>query len=208
MNFPHPVLVRSRSGQGNPRRGSIWVTLALGLVAAGCGNMKHQPNLHEDDASQHFHDGTASRPTPAHTVARGATSRLTADAFDNDTLENITNLPVPLTHELLVRGQQRFEIYCAVCHGSDGYGTGIVAQRGFPRPPSLHDERLRNAPIGHFVNVMTRGYGMMYPYRDRVTEADRWAIAAYVRALQRSQHATLADVPPERLAALSTPSAP
>jgi len=178
------------------------------VVAAGCSNMKKQPNAHEDDPSKHFTDGTSSRLPPPNTVAHDSTSRLAADAFDNHDLESVTVLPVPLTRELLARGQERYTIYCAVCHEADGYGAGIVARRGFPHPPSFHDDRLRQANIGHFVEVMTYGYGMMYPYRDRVTESDRWAIAAYIRALQRSQHATMADVPSEQVAALNTSNPP
>ncbi|HLV81420.1 MAG TPA: cytochrome c, partial [Chthonomonadaceae bacterium] len=92
--------------------------------------------------------------------------------------------------------QQRFDIYCSPCHGQAGYVDGMIVQRGFPAPPSYHSDRLRKAPIGHFFDVMTNGYGIMYSYADRVTVPDRWAIAAYIRALQRSQDATLRDVPP------------
>jgi mono/diheme cytochrome c family protein len=84
-----------------------------------------------------------------------------------------------------------------VCHGADGYGRGIVVRRGFPAPPSYHDDRLRQTPDGHLFDVMTRGYGAMLPYADRLSPRDRWSIVAYIRALQRSQHASLADVPAE-----------
>jgi mono/diheme cytochrome c family protein len=189
-------------------RRSTLALAALLLLASGCSNMKKQPNARTDDPSKHFPDGTSSRLPPANTVAHGSTDRLGAEAFDNHALESVTTLPVPLTRELLARGQERYTIYCAVCHGADGYGAGIVPRRGFPHPPSFHDDRLRQANIGHFVDVMTNGYGMMYPYRDRVTESDRWAIAAYIRALQRSQHATLADVPADQLAALNATAKP
>ena len=191
----------------NPTRTMILLS-TLALVAAGCSNMKKQPNARTDHPSKHFADGTSSRLPPANTVEHGSTTRLAADAFDNHTLESITALPVPLTRDLLVRGQERYTIFCAVCHGADGYGSGIVPRRGFPHPPSFHDDRLRQANIGHFVDVMTNGYGMMYPYRDRVIESDRWVIAAYIRALQRSQHATLADVPSDQVAALNASSQP
>jgi mono/diheme cytochrome c family protein len=189
-------------------RARAFVAALTTVLAAGCSNMKKQPNAHEDDPSKHFADGTSSRLPPPNTVAHGSTSRLAADAFDDHALESITTPPVPLTRDLLARGQQRYTIYCAVCHGADGYGAGIVPRRGFPHPPSFHDERLRQANIGHFVEVMTNGYGMMYPYRDRVIESDRWAIAAYIRALQRSQHATIADVPADQLAALNAVTKP
>jgi mono/diheme cytochrome c family protein len=109
-----------------------------------------------------------------------------------------------LTVALLERGRERFNIYCAPCHGRAGVGDGMVVQRGMPRPPSLHDERLRAAPDQHVFDVITRGYGVMYSYAMRVQPPDRWAIVAYIRALQLSQHATLADVPTadrDRLAA-------
>ncbi len=179
------------------------VSLSLAGFVGACGNMKDQRNFHPDDPSTHFRDGTSARLAPAHTVRRDSTDRLTANAFDNGQLEAIAALPVPLTQDLLNRGQERYNIDCAVCHGTDGYGTGIVVRRGFPSPPSFHDDRLRQANLGHFVNVITNGYGVMYPYRDRVLESDRWAIAAYIRALQRSQHATLTDVPADKVAALS-----
>ena len=105
------------------------------------------------------------------------------------------NPPPPVTLALLERGQERFRIYCTPCHSELGDGKGMIVQRGFPPPPSYHTKRLRDAPTQHFFDVMTHGYGAMYPVSDRVPEADRWAIAAYIRALQRSQNATLAQVP-------------
>ena len=96
-----------------------------------------------------------------------------------------------MTAELLARGQDRYEIFCAVCHDPTGHGRGVVPSRGFPQPPSFHSERLRNVPSRHIVRVITDGYGVMYAYGDRVPPADRWAIAAYVRALQLSQAAPL-----------------
>jgi len=100
-----------------------------------------------------------------------------------------------LTLALLERGQERFRIYCTPCHSELGDGQGMIVQRGFPPPPSYHNERLRDVPVQHFYDVITQGYGAMYPFADRVPSADRWAIAAYIRALQRSQNATLAEVP-------------
>lgn len=101
----------------------------------------------------------------------------------------VTELPpeAELTRELLERGQDRFNIYCIVCHGAVGYGDGMVVQRGFPQPPSYHDLRLREVEIGYFFDVMTNGFGRMFPYASRITPKDRWAIAAYVRVLQLSQ---------------------
>jgi mono/diheme cytochrome c family protein len=107
-----------------------------------------------------------------------------------------------LTPALLERGQERFRIYCTPCHSELGDGQGMIVQRGFPPPPSYHDERLRGAPTQHFYDVITQGYGAMYPFADRVPSDDRWAIAAYIRALQRSQNATLTQVPPADRGAL------
>lgn len=104
----------------------------------------------------------------------------------------------PVTLALLKRGQERFRIYCTPCHSELGDGQGMIVQRGFPPPPSYHTERLRQAPVQHFYDVITNGHGAMYSFADRVQPADRWAIAAYIRALQRSQDATVADVPPDQ----------
>ena len=101
-----------------------------------------------------------------------------------------------VTRELIARGQQRFDIYCAVCHVATGAGNGMIVQRGFPAPPSFHEQRLRDAPVGHFVDVITNGYGVMYSYASRVMPEDRWASAAYIRALQLSQHAAPGDADP------------
>jgi mono/diheme cytochrome c family protein len=109
----------------------------------------------------------------------------------------VTRLPMQLRPELLARGRERFDAICAACHGRVGDGNGMVVQRGFPVPPSYHLDRLRNAPIGHFFDVMTNGYGAMFSYAAQVEPQDRWAIAAYIRALQLSQDANPNDLPPE-----------
>ncbi|HSO07638.1 MAG TPA: cytochrome c [Pelomicrobium sp.] len=111
-------------------------------------------------------------------------------------------MPRPVTRETYARGRSRFEIFCAPCHGVLGDGNGPVAERGFPHPPTFHQPRLRNAPAQHFFDVMTAGYGLMYPYADRVAPADRWAIVAYIRALQLSQYAPTRLVPAEQRAHL------
>lgn len=108
----------------------------------------------------------------------------------------VERIPMHVDLATIERGRDRFGIYCAVCHGEDGYGGGIVPRRGFPPPPSYHQDRLRNAPDGYLYSVITRGYGVMLPYSDRLDPADRWAVVAYIRALQRSQHAVLAALPP------------
>ncbi|HVX04263.1 MAG TPA: c-type cytochrome [Rhodanobacteraceae bacterium] len=110
--------------------------------------------------------------------------------------------PLPITPQLLARGRQRFDIYCAPCHSRAGDGDGMIAERGFPHPPSYHTAALRNAPDSHFYKVITDGYGVMYPYADRISPHDRWAIVAYIRALQLSQHASKSDLSEADLAKL------
>jgi mono/diheme cytochrome c family protein len=140
-----------------------------------------------------FADGRGSRVPPVHTVARGQL-RDDQQFYTGKVGDQLAaTFPTPVTREMLTRGQERFDIYCAVCHGRTGEGNGMIVQRGFPQPPSFHEQRLRDAPVGHFVDVITNGYGVMYPYASRVSAEDRWAIAAYIRALQLSQHAAPAD---------------
>ena len=107
----------------------------------------------------------------------------------------VENFPYSVTPEIFVRGQERFNIYCSPCHDRVGTGQGMVVRRGFRAPPSFHIDRLRQAPVGHFFDVMTHGFGAMPDYAEQISPQDRWAIAAYIRALQLSQHAALADVP-------------
>lgn len=103
--------------------------------------------------------------------------------------------PFPITEKVLLRGQERYDIYCVPCHGRTGYGDGMIVRRGFSAPPSYHQKRLREAPVGHYFDVITNGFGAMYPYGDRITPEDRWAIIAYIRALQVSQNASKQDIP-------------
>lgn len=173
------------------------VLLALLAAVTGCRrDMFHQPNSKPLATSDFFQDNhMASRPLVAHTVARG---HLDADEvfYTGKVGTNlVTTFPFPITREVLQRGRERFDIYCAPCHGRTGDGNGMIVQRGFPPPPSYHIDRLRQAPVGHFFDVITQGYGIMYPYAQRVAPADRWAIAAYIRVLQKSQDAKLAEVP-------------
>lgn len=183
---------------------TLLTLVALATAAVGCRrDMFHQPFSKPLGSSDFFQDNhMASRPLVQHTVARG---HLDADeAFYTGKLGTnlVETFPFPVTREVLERGRERFDIYCSPCHGRTGEGNGMIVQRGFPPPPSYHIERLRKAPAGHFVDVITQGYGIMYSYAARVEPADRWAIAAYIRALQRSQDATLAIVPPEQRAKL------
>ena len=187
-----------------------WPKIFFGAVLAGtlagCGNMHHQDNPRALYPSPFFNDGASARPTPAHTVARGEPAPDDPFVTGYRHGELLQEIPLPVTLALLERGRERFNIYCAVCHGRDGYGKGIVVRRGFPPPPSYHQPRLRTAAAGHFFAVMTHGYGAMPSYADRIDPHDRWAIVAYIRALQRSQDATLNDVPASARARLfSTP---
>jgi mono/diheme cytochrome c family protein len=163
--------------------------------------MADQAKLKPLGASDFFADGAASRVPPVHTVARDA---LPASPFSTgrEKGELVTQAPVPVTAAQLERGRERYDIYCSVCHGRTGEGHGMIVQRGFPTPPSFHDPRLRAAPAGHYFEVITNGFGLMYPYGSRVAPADRWAIVAYIRALQLSEHATLADAAPDARAQL------
>jgi cytochrome c553 len=175
------------------------------VALSGCRrDMFNQPKSNPLRESDFFPDGAASRPIPLHTVARGDLEN--DDAFFTGMIGTnlVTTFPFPVTREVLERGRQRFEINCAPCHGETGEGNGVVVARGFPRPPSYHLDRLRTAPIGHFFDVMTRGYGVMFAQAERVTPEDRWAIAAYIRALQLSENATAADVPASEMAKLQT----
>jgi Cytochrome C oxidase, cbb3-type, subunit III len=174
-----------------------WLCLLLTAFAApGCRqDMYDQPKAKPLAASDFFPDGASARPLIPGTIPRdwlGDDPSHTGLSTDGKLLQT---LPIPLTRQLLERGHERFDIYCAECHDRAGTGRGMVVERGFPAPPSLHIDRLREAPIGHFFDVITHGYGAMYPYGSRVPPPDRWAIAAYIRALQLSQNARLEDLP-------------
>jgi len=181
----------------------LWIS-AAGLLLAGCHtDMWRQPKGEPLGENDFFPDGQMSRPLLTGTVARGH------DRQDETYFTGVKNgkwveeLPVELTKELLKRGQERYTIYCTPCHGERGNGEGMIAVRGFKlkRPVgNYHTDRLRNMPVGHFYDVITNGYGTMYSYASRVVPEDRWAIVAYIKALQLSQNATVADADPEALA--------
>jgi mono/diheme cytochrome c family protein len=156
--------------------------------------MRHQDSVRTFDASSHFADGASARHPPPHTVARAEMAPDDPVATGKKDGVLLAELPVPFTHGLLERGRQRFDIFCSPCHGADGYGQGIVVRRGFPAPPSYLEPWLLKAPAGHLYDVITSGIGRMYPLADRIEPRDRWAIVAYLRALQRSQRATPSDL--------------
>jgi cytochrome c553 len=170
--------------------------IALALVLSACGrNMAEQPSARALEASPFFADGTAQRPLLEGTVSRerGGIDPSFFSGQDADGL--MTELPFELTLAVLQRGQERYDIYCAVCHGYTGEGDGMIVQRGFPQPASFQQQRLLDAPVGYYVGAITNGFGRMFPYASRIPAEDRWAIAAYVKALQLSQNATVDDVP-------------
>lgn len=191
----------------------LWITtIGLIIFTVGCRyDMQDQPRYKYYKKSDFFADGRASRDLVEGTVARGnlredkafytgkkenadpnvqvqtttdATGNTLVSSFPNDIETN----PVPVTKELIDRGQERYNIYCIVCHGPVGSGDGMIVRRGYPQPPTYHDDRLRNAPDGHFFDVMTNGWGKMNSYAGQISVADRWAIVAYIRALQLSQN--------------------
>jgi mono/diheme cytochrome c family protein len=190
------------------------IALALGGCERGMHDMYGQPKYKSLAPSPLFANGNSARTPPLGSVASaaggaadsssGRRGQVTATApvapalpldaqghslAQGDVGGRAESNPLPLTMALLQRGQQRYDIYCAVCHGAAGDGDGMIVRRGFPAPPSYHSERLRHAPDSHFFQVITHGYGVMYPYADRVPVRDRWAIVAYIRALQLSRHA-------------------
>lgn len=185
-------------------RMALWLpVMGLAFLVGGCApNMSRQPKYKSLAKSDFFVDGSSARPPVEGTVARG---RLRTDerfftGKTNGVL--IPRLPLIVTRSVLARGRERFNIFCSPCHGRVGDGSGMVAQRGLRHPPSYHIDRLREAPDGHFFDVMTNGFGAMPSYASRVDASDRWAITAYIRALQLSQAAKIQDVPPAERAKL------
>lgn len=179
-------------------RVSLWFVLLALLPAWACRQDMHdQPRYEPLEASRFFDDHRSARPQVEGTVARG---QLELDeAFFQGKVgdEYVDTFPFPITRQVLERGRQRFEIFCTPCHGRLGNGNGMVVQRGFRRPPSYHDERLLESPPGYFFNVITHGFGAMTNYAARVPPRDRWAIVAYIRALQLSRRVPISELTPE-----------
>jgi mono/diheme cytochrome c family protein len=191
----------------------LLLTVGCSLLTGCRYDMQDQPRYKAYKKSEFFRDDKAMRDLPEGTVARGflredkafyagkkenagmtttAPVETTTDASGNTLVSSfpdaVEEFPVPVTKELLDRGEERYKIFCIVCHGPVGNGDGMIVRRGFPQPPTYHDDRLRNAPVGHFFDVMTNGWGKMNSYASQVPPADRWAIVAYIRALQISQN--------------------
>ncbi|MEH6707928.1 MAG: cytochrome c [Alloalcanivorax venustensis] len=165
--------------------GSWWLLVPALLCGCEQPDLADQPRLETYETGAAFNDGLAARPVPEGTVAR-------------DQRPAATENPLPINHETLAHGRERFNVFCAPCHGRNGRGQGVIVQRGFPAPPSLHLPRLRQAGDRHFYQVIRDGYGAMYAYASRVPEDQRWAIIAYIRSLQLSRNARLDDVPRDR----------
>ncbi len=207
------------------RSGAMLAALVSLSFVAGCRvEMYDQPRMKSLRGSEFYPDSQSARPYIKGTVARnpvwtnrnssfaeatgGRLGTVTvpgdsADAYasrlaaDGGTYDKNGSIPIPVNRALILRGQDRFNIYCSPCHGRLGNGDGMIVQRGFPKPQTYHSDRLRAMPDGYFYDVITNGFGRMYSYASRVVPEDRWAIVAYIRALQLSQHATLQDVPPQ-----------
>jgi mono/diheme cytochrome c family protein len=181
-------------------RPSRWrpVSIALigvALLSACRQDMHNQPKYRGLRASAFFADGSSARPLVEGTIARGTLQTDAAFFTGKNGTTEVTELPFPVDEKVLDRGEQRYNIYCTPCHDRTGSGRGMVVQRGYRQPPSFHIDRLRTVGIGHFFDVMTNGFGAMPDYRVQISPRDRWNIAAYIRALQLSQHAAAADVP-------------
>jgi mono/diheme cytochrome c family protein len=206
--------VKGKMPRATSRCLTFYFLLFTFYFLTGCGvrfDMQDQPRYKAYKKSEFFNDNRASRNLPEGTVARGFlkdnkafhTGRIddpnlnvqvetTTDASGNTLVSSFPNdideFPLPVTRELVDRGEDRYNIYCIVCHGPVGAGDGMIVRRGFPQPPTYHDDRLRNAPVGHFFDVMTNGWGKMNSYADKLSAADRWAVVAYIRTLQLSQN--------------------
>ena len=190
-------------GRCRKLRTSPTIAIAAILIPAalltGCRqDMQDQPKFIPLRPSSFFADGRSERPLIEGTVARGHLDDNTAFYTGKIDGKLVNGFPFPVTREVLVRGQERFNIYCSPCHDRTGSGNGMIPRRGFRHPPSYHNDRLRQVPEGYIFDVITNGFGAMPDYAAQVPPYDRWAIVAYVRALQFSQHAPLTDAPEAR----------
>ncbi len=199
--------MKSSGGSVRSYRWLWFVAAGAALCMTGCRlDMHVQPRYNPYDPSAFFADGRSERPPVAGTVARndvvGGAEQVLATGMAGG--KEVDAFPFPITRPVLDRGRERYNIFCTPCHGWTGDGDGMIVQRGFRPPPSYHSDRLRQASVGHFFSVITDGFGAMYPYGYRIRPRDRWAIIAYIRALQLARQGTIDDVPPaERTQLLS-----
>ena len=182
-----------------PTLGLVAALLAVAVLTAGCRQDMHdQPVAEPFEASDFFADGVANRQFPEGTVARGQlredpvlyTGLTTDDAM-------ATEFPLPITRDLLLRGREQFNTFCAPCHDRTGSGLGMIVRRGFKQPTSFHDQRLRQQPLGYFYGVISNGFGDMSSYASQMQPEDRWAVVAYLRTLQWSQEVSLDTLTPD-----------
>jgi hypothetical protein len=207
---PTSIPSHGQAPSGRTLRHSLTVAClgAVAMLLLGCRlDMHLQPKYLPYEPTDFFADGRSERQPIPGTVARG---QLRLDELFYTGRENgvvVNKFPFPITRADLERGRERFNVYCTPCHDYTGTGRGMIVQRGFPQPPSYHIQRLRDAPAGHFYEVITDGFGVMYSYAARIEPADRWRIAAYIRVLQLSRNATIQDVPADQRQNLTQPSA-
>lgn len=201
------MLENERAMHGAPRRffsrltRLAWLPFCLFLSACHI-DMYDQPRYTANQPSAFFADGRSMRPPPANTVAMGSFDPDSALFTGRVNGELATELPVELTADLLAHGRTRYDAFCAPCHGIAGDGNGVIAYRGPMVVPTLHNDRLRTVAVGYYFDVITNGLNRMYSYAHRIPPEDRWAIVAYVRALQLSQNAAASDLTPEEQAQL------
>jgi Cytochrome C oxidase, cbb3-type, subunit III len=177
---------------------SLFALVGVLAVCAGCRlDMHVQPRYNPYDPSDFFSDGLSARQPVDGTVPRGDLTLGPNELLYTGKLNGQPSeqFPYPVTKEIVERGRERYDVFCSPCHGFTGDGDGMIVQRGFRHPPSLHEDRLKTAPAGHFFDVITNGFGVMYPYGYRVPPRDRWAIIAYIRALQLSRNVPVGDLP-------------
>lgn len=185
----------------HPRRILLLALAMMSFLLVSCASgMDDQARYDPLEVSEFFEDELSARPLVEHTIPYYSFIEdevvATGRTDDGNLVEDS---PLELTTELLEEGRTNYDIYCSPCHGFDGFGQGMIVRRGFSAPPSFHSMRLREAPAGLYFDVITNGFGQMFSYAYRIRVSDRWAVVAYIRALQLSQNASLEDVPPEQL---------
>jgi mono/diheme cytochrome c family protein len=185
----------AESGVRDPKTTLLVLALCLCAGSACRQDMHNQPKYRGLRPSAFFADGSSARPLVEGTIARGTLQE--DEAFFTGKIDKVMvkEFPFAIDEKVVTRGQERYDIYCSPCHDRTGGGNGMVVQRGYKQPPSYHTDRLRQADVGYFFDVITNGFGAMPDYRAQIAPRDRWAIVAYIRALQYSQHAPASDVP-------------